>query len=144
MATAILPSVQRRITAACKAQIKKGFKIVHTWGVQRSYGEPASSSNGTWAPNPGNECCPMGAVILHYDQVDDITNHERAAAKILKTSTENVNAFINGFDADEDTLKDGLKNLKDNLDPDDRGKYPMLAKWFRLGWAWGARYPDKD
>lgn len=88
-----LAGVRKKISAAVTAMKRKGIRLgAGVWGIH--------NSGSGWALNVG-VCCPMAACILHYDRVDNIINHDAAAAKVLRTPTNNVRAFISGFDNSE-------------------------------------------
>lgn len=87
-----------RVRAAMESQQAKGIKLIDgVWGV-----EPDKAFLG-WTPtacsNP--HACALGCLLLEEQPSLPCPDQELAAATVLGTDTQAIDAFTTGFDGDE-------------------------------------------
>jgi len=99
-----LAGVRRKLVRAIKATKGVGGTIAHTWGNLVKPAEWDYESADVKSParyyrvdEYKGQTCPMGAAILVYDDVDGL-DLDAAAAKILGTKSNNIGAFLTGYD----------------------------------------------
>src|SRR6266550_4089262 len=120
-----LAPVRQKIVAAIRGTRKKypALQLGHAWGLLSP-----SSWNPTWKPEFERAfICPMACVILHYDQVDDVSANRSAAGKILKVPSSYIQAFIRGFDSV------GEEPDKCDIVDSNSRRQELLTEWWYLG-----------
>lgn len=125
-----LDAARAKIMRAIRAVKQHGIEVAHAWGDIKPYSDGTGEYRFLTAEEYQGETCPMGAVILYYDDVEGTLSYEGAAGKILKTSPNNIIAFVHGFDVESDGPSVGnCATLSER-------------RWFRLGVSM-QRYADR-
>jgi hypothetical protein len=123
--------------------------VTGTWGIERQALETLEQNQlatrdvpvepGTeraWVCDRDDEACAMAAVILMKNSVDDVANETSAAARILRVDVDDVEHFIEGFDAA------GGEDVTDEITTVQRLRRVLKAPrtYFELGVATAVRH----